>query len=198
MTLQRRWEFSFRQRDRYTGKSLDVPYKYARPCPATLQHHTWTKKGGLFTDPPTHPHGQVQQYYNSSTTAEAARTVLDPSNHPHVQQRSSTCSSRTWVRWCRGSCCIVLEFPFFCDLPPYRGPGTAPFDVPRKARSRLRHVLSPIRPCAAVWGRPGEAAQPRAARWCSGEPSQNGAYRNRHNWKHPTRSDDDYCVSALI
>ena len=71
---------------------------------------------------------------------------------------------------------MVLGFPYFYDPLPYRGPGTAPFDAPRLPSLGLGHVLSPVRPCATVWGGRGAVARPRAARWRSGEPFQNGAY----------------------
>ena len=70
---------------------------------------------------------------------------------------------------------ISMFFQCFYDPPPYRRPGTAPFD-PRSPSLALAPVLSPSTPRAAVRGGRGTVARPRRVGWRSGEPFQNGAF----------------------
>ena len=75
--------------------------------------------------------------------------------------------------------------------------GRLSLDAPRSPSLALGPVLSPIRPCATVWGGRGADARTRGDRWRLWEPFHFGAYWNRHSCKDPKRNDADDYVSVL-
>ena len=117
----------------------------------------------------------------SSTTAEAARTAPDPPihppKHPPCTAAQQHVTKQQYVSTFMQSLLLHrIGISMLYNPPPYRGPGTAPFDAPHLSSLVLGPVLSPITPCIAVWGGRGAVTLPRVARWRSGEPFQNGAY----------------------
>ena len=108
----------------------------------------------------------LEQYYSSSTYSTRP---TDPPTHPATM--CSSTAARTAIREYVHAQFIAVSnvgFHVFTISPPYRGPGTAPFDALRSPSWASVPVLSPGSPRATVWGGLGAAARPRGARWRSG------------------------------